>query len=80
MKSDAKNLLEDILARTEGAFLSDLHAVEQRPAVCAALEQIAAHRYPLRDWNEAVHYLVQRNADFTDAQAARTFLLETLAK
>ena len=74
-----KNLLEELAERLHCTYLSDLHRADLRPSLATAVGQIPADTHSLREWCEAVSYLVDSGAqEFESAQQAKDFFLRQL--
>ncbi len=71
-------LLEYLAGQTGCMFLSDLRADmgRLREAVSAA----DTGSYPTGQWNDAIHYLLHRQAEFSAAAEAKSYLLANLPK
>lgn len=78
---DTKHLyLIDHLANLIGCeYISDLPimAANRDPRIAGELERIKPQEYSLRDWNDALEYLVQKPAQTTQ-EAAYELLISTL--
>ena len=74
-KTDGE-LLEYLAGQTGCMFLSDLRTdlTQLREAVSAA----DTGSYPTNQWNDALHYLLHRQTDFSAASEAKSYLLANL--
>ena len=74
-------LLPRLVMETGVYYLSDLHSLSQAKRVYAAVCRLSPDEYPLRDWEEAVEYILGRKGKrfATPAHACR-FLRQELAQ
>lgn len=71
--------LLDILAFESGCiYLSDLRTEANRPRLLQILADFQPERCSLRDWEEAISYLLQETAHFPDQEQARSYLSDRL--
>lgn len=74
-----KGLLDEIGDRVKSYCLSDLHTIEYREKVSAAVEQFHASDYTLREWEEAVGYILGEPVqDLVSQEQAQQYLLTRL--
>lgn len=69
---EKRSLLDWLAEACGGINLSDLRDTQ---AWQAELERVAPEEFPLRDWNEAVHYIFLQPMKFSDAADAKSCLL-----
>lgn len=73
------SLLEYLTCKAGCMYISDLPGLEGwgKMKMLHALEKVSAEVYPLREWNDALQYIVQGEAEDTAAEA-RARLMEKL--
>lgn len=74
------NLVEDISEILECCYLSDLHSLENKLLMIPVLRSIRPEQYPLKEWNDAVHYILEQPKQFLESEEAYDYLLEQLEK
>lgn len=76
-----KGLLDEIAEHVKSYCLSDLHTMEYSNAIYAVAEKMDAPEYSLREWEDAVSYILEEPAsDFGSQEQARQYLLARLGK
>lgn len=74
-----KGLLDEIAECVESYCLSDLHTKEYRGKVYSAVGILAASEYSLREWEDAVGYILEEPVqDLGSQEQARKYLLVCL--
>lgn len=73
------SLVEYIAYKVGCTYISDLPRLDALGKLKAAaiVESVDADVYPLKEWNDALQYIVQESAEPT-AEAARTTLINKL--
>lgn len=69
-------LLDMLLKRTHGYYLSDLRKPELYAQLAETLTQIGENEYTLREWNDAAAYIFPESAVFETEEAAKKYLLQ----
>lgn len=74
-----KGLLDEIAKCIDSYCLSNLHTMECRGAVYAAVLGMEPSGYPVSEWNQAVSYILSEPVlEFKSQEEARQYLLARL--
>lgn len=68
-------LIEDIAENAGCEYVSELKYHPERYPVHSVLRSIAAGSYDEKEWNEAVHYLIDENVPYCDSETCRKRLI-----
>lgn len=66
------NLLTFLAMKGRLDYLSDLRLTPRCKQFISEVENIT---FPLKDWNEAIHYLCKTELSFDDIESAKDYLL-----
>lgn len=71
----SKELLDILAEKANCIYLSDLLQTEFKRRILFPLHEMEPYDFSLKDWNDAVKYLVQEDYNFETAEQAREFLI-----
>ena len=54
-------LLQQLADQVRATYISDLHNQVYWPAICTALQNLTPEQYSLKEWTDAVHYLLNKH-------------------
>lgn len=73
-------LLEYIAERAGCGYLSDLHSKKKSFHIYRVITDIAPSDYDLKEWEDAVRYIIEKKVSFEDSEQAADYLLTYLKK
>ncbi|MCH1978185.1 hypothetical protein MCG44_00245 [Lawsonibacter sp. OA9] len=70
-----KRLMDDLWDLVGSPYMSDLRYSPWRQAAQRYISELEESVYSLGEWNDTAYYLSGKNIQFTDAAAAKRYLL-----
>ncbi len=72
-------LLDQLVIELDCGFLSNLHQPQWQRSLAATLSHVQAGQYPLKEWNDAISYILEQPVAFQTQQEAYLYLLKKLS-
>ncbi len=73
-----QGLLEYLADKTGCMYLSDLRFTDNPKKLSKYINKIDAKEYSLHEWNDAVNYLTDREANFDSESEAKDYLVANI--
>ena len=74
-KNGRTDLLDEIAARMNYLYLSDLRKTKHQSLCCQVVTQIAEEEYTAVAWNDTYSYITGRTAEFATSKEAKEQLI-----
>lgn len=75
-----QGLLDYLAVKSGLLYLSDLKFPQFSPCVLSALAVTAHSKFSVREWNQAIVYILNEEVGFEEAEAAKDYLMEQMKK
>ncbi len=79
-KNKQSELLEVLAVKAGCIYLSDLHEPFYQKKLSQVCNEIEPDAYSLKEWNEAVDYILNVQIEHPSCTAAATYLIEHIEK
>lgn len=73
-----QGLLDRLAEMSRLLYLSDLRTDRSTQAVLTSLSALSADEYPVKEWNQAVAYILYEESGFQDSAEAKDYLVKQL--